>query len=230
MTLGNSVQLWEMKHPGIKYFDGMKINAEINVDSLFNWLMYEYSSMETSEGDSGTFHDKVKYFFEIHDWNITKLVESTLLEYDPITDYRWIQTREMTDDTDKTENATASKSDKRDNEWSEKVKFKGTQINLVSAFNDIPSTLDNLHDTEKDRTITKNTTDTSGNSNETGNDNTESNKVGTIGEVLNETIARTGVQGKTYQELIEEERRQAEFNIYKWIGKHFCKELLIAIW
>lgn len=39
-----------------------------------------------------------------------------------------------------------------------------------------------------------------------------------------------GHDDQSYQELVLEERRQAEFNLYKWIGKHFCRELLVTIW
>lgn len=68
--------------------------------------------------------------------------------------------------------------------------------------------------------------------NKTGTDTTKEtiNDVGK--KVGDENIVekKKGNLGKSYQSLIEEERRLAEFNIYKWIGNHFSKELLISVW
>lgn len=43
-------------------------------------------------------------------------------------------------------------------------------------------------------------------------------------------IEYSGTEGQSFQSLIEEQRRLVEFNIYKWIGRHFSVELLISIW
>lgn len=302
MTLENSVEIWKIQNPTNEYFEGMTINAAINRDSLFNWLMYEYANMEVIDDDSGAFHDHVKYFFEIHDWNISKLVETTLLTYNPLTDYKWEQDRlldrgvvstdsktgnknvisEETENgtnskttsgqTDGTTNGTNSKttSGKTDGtisgEWEEERKSNGSDINLVSAFNDLPATLNSLKDTERDRTVSETTQNNNGTNSETKGETTSGTESGTTSETTNETtsgteqgttaktgtgtedtvtsenangkidedvaehIERSGIQNNTYQSLIEAERKQAEFNIYKWIGRHFCKELLIAVW
>lgn len=57
--------------------------------------------------------------------------------------------------------------------------------------------------------------------------------------IVNQTVLDDGVIGDTFhhgnnthtfQSLIKEEREQGEFNIYKWIGRHFSLELLICLW
>lgn len=234
MTLENSVAIWEIKHPNDSYFDAMTLNAAISRDNLFNWLMYEYGEMEVIDGDSGAFHDRMKYFFEIHDWNISKLVESTALTYDPIKDYGWKQDRRLDRDVATTDNktTTGTKNGTASGEWEEERKSNGQDVNLVSAFNDLPATINSLKDTEHDRVVSETKQIADGTNSETTNETTSGKEdaTGAVDEDVTEHIERTGTQGHSYQELIEEERKQAEFNIYKWIGRHFCKELLIAVW
>lgn len=43
-------------------------------------------------------------------------------------------------------------------------------------------------------------------------------------------ISREGNNGKSYQSLIEEERQQAQFNIYKWILNHWFHEMVVSVW
>ena len=53
-------------------------------------------------------------------------------------------------------------------------------------------------------------------------------------EILDDDIYKRtkhfGNDRHSFQSLIEEERKQAQFNIYKWIARHFSLELLICIW
>lgn len=50
-------------------------------------------------------------------------------------------------------------------------------------------------------------------------------------EQIDVIITKKGHDGNvSYQSLIEEERKQAQFNLYKWIGNHFARELLICLW
>lgn len=49
-------------------------------------------------------------------------------------------------------------------------------------------------------------------------------------EDIVETKNKSGNTGISYQSLIEEERRQAQFNIYKWIMNHWMREIVVAIW
>ena len=41
---------------------------------------------------------------------------------------------------------------------------------------------------------------------------------------------KQGNNGQSYQSLIEEERQQAQFNIYKWILNHWFREMVISVW
>lgn len=173
--------------------------------------------------------------------------------------------------------------DNVDRDWTEKGTDSGTQVNFVSAYNDVPSpegtppnvhyndtehhrdvengeysksgTEDIIKDTNTDRTdnteddtsisktinddvtrndsmsedITKNTTTADDTiRDETINEDIVKNE--TMADDIHEDIDKFGHDGGSYQSLIEEERKQAQFNIYKWIAKHFCRELLISLW
>lgn len=266
MNLATCVELWETIHAGSKFFDEMSVNADINKTQLFRYIMNEFDEMETIDGNSDVFHERVKTFFKIHKWNIDKLVETTLYEYDPINNYSWEQDRKLERDvgtkntsnktTKENNSATTNKitenektgTDQENKNWTETGNSDGSDINLVSAFNDLPATLNNLSDSERDRTVSHNNYEKGGNDSVTGSNSENQNgseevvgvetkngsddkvDVGSVDEDVTEKIKRTGISGKTYQELIEEQRQTAEFNIYKWIGRHFCKELLIAVW
>lgn len=326
MTLESCVTLWETIHSNEKFFDAMSVNPQINRESLFSYLMFEFGTMETVDGNTNTFHERMKNFFKIHKFNIDKLTETTLYKYEPLENYRWTQDRKLerdvgtknvmgretsennskttkrneednitgstaenttettsndttTNGNDKrTENTTVTNTGVKTEGWSEEGKSKNTAVNLVSAFNDVPSTIDSLRDSEKDRTVTDDsynkggdkttndnntettagtidditaeTIDSDGNATkdktgsesknttieetvtgtETKNGTDDKTDTGTVDEDVTEKITRYGTDGITYQDLISQERREAEFNIYKWIGSHFCKELLIAVW
>lgn len=246
MTLRDAVTLWEMEHPTSKFMDEFVINAEVNKDSLFDYLMYEYEGMQIIDGHSGIFHDRVRMFFEIHKWNIDKLAESLQFEYDPLQNYRWKQHRDMDREQDVNSNTnrdvTTTTTEGIDTNttgsWDEQGKDSGEDVNLVSAFNDLPSKDKPWVDTEHHRDIDDSKYSKDGSSTQTTHTddviNTKTDddtaKTENLDENVLEDITREGTNGVSYQELIEEERKQAEYNIYKWIGKHFCKELLVALW
>lgn len=125
------------------------------------------------------------------------------------------------------------------------------QANLISAYNDNESPqlagvdengnpVYTYIDTEKDRRLTNRNYRNNGNENvandvgsetvsiENVKDGTEYDERGN--EQVGEVIKRTGTANVTFQSLIKEEREIAEFNIYKWIGRHFSNELLIGVW
>lgn len=195
------------------------------------------------------------------------------------TDYtRDDKTHEETkeDETTKVTTNTTTNEDKTQNTENETV-------HLVSAFNDQPSRLENLIDTEEwrevnpgssvhdDNTITeKKTQDTTRNLTSTTDgtldrhdvtgtdktvdgsldrddstardlDTTEHESIQATehegreqatkeDEENHQTVFRHGMSGNTFQNLTEEERRQAQFNIYKWIDRHFSRECVLPIW
>lgn len=201
--LKNSVELWQMNHPGAHYLDGAPLNDKIDKEDLWDLIQSEFNFMMVTEQDSTTYHYRVLQFFKIHKYNFDKLVDSQHFDYDPIDNFRWKQV--TTADTS-TQNRYTNNKD-----------GNSEMVNLVSAFNDIPSPSGNTYnDTEKERD--KNTY----------GENQNGNNSGTVD--FDETVTRTGHSEKSFQELIEEERKLALFNIYHFIANAFAKELLVGVW
>lgn len=246
MTFDEMIQIWEIQHPTTEFWNVMIIPETIDKNALINHLLYEYGDMETVDNDSGFFRNHIANFFQTHKWNIEKLAETLNFSYDPITDNRWAEYQKSTDD--KTVDFT------KDRDITTKEDFDGHEIvdddttshmtddnsntHFVSAFNDALLTGGQISDTEQYRDVAHDVNDGIENEDIEKTTNNETN-VRTDDDVVGKTTTdddasytkvHLGNNNHTFQELIDEERRQAEFNIYKWIGRHFRNELLIPVW
>lgn len=278
MKLIEMIDLWTLHNPNKDFFDGIELHESLDKEALLEYLLLEYMYMDTVDTSSLAFHMRVINFFKIHKWNINKLCESMLLKYTPLDNYHINSTVETDRDkkvdtiTDREQITELQKNSEKigeesktdtekiisDKYWDEHDKMAETDVNFVSAFNDIPSpeaigtdpTKWKYNDTEHDRQHIAADTDKEGTENITTNknshydlgnkdtlsetDNGKLNEDITKNEITDEGIVedsyKYGNTGKSYQSLIEEERKQAQFNIYKWIARHFCRELLISLW
>lgn len=218
MLLKNVVEIWELKNPNNSFFDSVQITAPIDRETLWDYLIIQYGGMDTVEGNSEYFRFMVENFFKTHDWNISKLWESTQFKYEPLDNYRY---REETENNEVIDN---------DKEWNVHNRAFSQTVGRVMGFNT----------PEPDSVLWKDSAGepvyiSVGNEAERNMFSSDGDEFGTqdIDQTtdFNETVNKTGHSPEhTFQELIEEERTQAEFNIYKWIGRHFSRELLIGIW
>lgn len=220
MTLLDAIEIWKIRMNSDFWNDiNVILHEKLDKEALYGYLMQEYGNMEILDTDSIFFHNRVITFFKIHKWNIDKLTESMYFDYDPIgntvhhTHTTWERDEEILNE--KIENDV----------WTEKGHTDEQDVHLISADNDIPADLDNLKDTEDFRDVIDVDYSKEGTDDKTTNTDQveDENYDGTVDKWGHESPA-------SFQELIEEERQQAQFNIYKWIGKHFCHELLVAIW
>lgn len=249
MTLIEQMEMWKLKHN--EEFWEFELHSALDKNALIDYLLYEYGDMKTVDSNSGQFRNHIKNFFKIHKWNIDKLAESTQLEYYTLENVRYHTHRkfdeEETTDTDfdltanektrGTEDVTTT----HDMDWTEKGDEDREDVHYISAFNDHPSPQGSRFvDTEQYRDTSHMDYNKRGDKDDldivdrdtTGNqDNTEHTEQDKLR--INDTHEdkdKVGHDGGSYQSLIEEERKQAQFNIYKWIGNHFCRELLTHIW
>lgn len=204
-----------MQHPNEGFFDAITIHADVNKKDLLNFLLLEYSEMRTIDGNSERFYLHVINFFNIHKWNIDKLIESQNFTYNPLDTYHGTEHR--TEDISTVENVDT------DVDYHEDGSGSTHTVNFVSGFNDVRSPngktyIDSEHDRQEQTTSYE----------KDGNSTTDKDRTQEVGE--DEHIKKEGNDGKTYQSLIEEERAQAEFNLYKWIARHFSRELLVCVW
>lgn len=216
ITLLNIIEMWEMQNPNVGFFDECAINSLVNKKDLLDYLLLEYGELEPVDAYSNLFHKRVANFFKIHKWNIDKLVESQNFKYKPLDTYHGSEHR--TEDISTVENVDTGVS------YEESGNSNANTVNLVSAFNDVRSPNGKEYiDSEHDRQ------ETTSNYDKDGSSDTDMDRTQDVNE--NENTTREGKDGNSsYQSLIEEERQQAQFNLYKWIAKHFSIELLVCVW
>lgn len=243
MTLIETIIWWESQNHPKHFLDDAIINEQIDKDELLEFILRDLGDMEVP-WQSEQYHDLVLNFFYVHKWNIDKLVETTLYEYNPLDNFGWSQTRQSERDIATGEGSESNKENtlSSNNNFDRNGSSSGNDVHLVSAFNDDESPkqvgvdangnpIYQYEDVEQYRDYHTNTykehskdeLGTESNEHQTTEKNIKTD------DDLDETIKRSGNLGISYQSLIEEERRQAEFNIYKWIQSHFAKELVVAI-
>ena len=245
MTLQDSVQMWMIANPTKTHSDWFDFivdtNGLLDKNALWEYLYMEYIDMTVIDSNSGAFHERVKTFFDTHRWNIDKLVNTMNLEYDPLHDYEWHQKRR----TDREQSVETIGNREQQDVYEENMvdvyendgSTGGTDVHLISAFNDTESpigTPSRYVDSEQYRDTHSATHE------DQGTDDREiqgsrgikedTTKDEELVEGIDDSIRREGLKNNTFQDLIEQERRTAEFNIYKWIGKHFCLECCVAVW
>lgn len=238
MTLAETVRLWNIQNKQ-DFWTPIKVHSAIDKEALVDYLLYEYADMQCVDSNSGAFRNHVKNFFDIHKWNIDKLADTLKLEYDPLENVRWHTDDVTQEDKDTTgildNKATEDVITDHNMDWSESGTEDSEDVHYLSAFNDRPSPQGGkFFDVEKTRDT--NHTDYSKGGDQVDKDIRDKDTTEhedtfqNVDDHTDKDIDKFGHDGGSYQSLIEEERKQAQFNIYKWIGRHFSRELLICLW
>lgn len=237
--------LWEINNPDKSYFDDIPIHAFVDKEALLDLIVMECGDLRTIDSNSGFFYERVKMFFKIHKWNIDKLCESLQYEYEPLENYHGIEDRKVDRDVAFDSVTDRDQTDDRvtDRGWSEKGTNDEQDVHYISAYNDKESPerigTDSLgrpiykfNDTEHDRDTIDISYQKSGDEDISVNDvlAEDIRKNDVTDEDIVEHKTKSGNNGQSYQSLIEEERKQAQFNVYKWILNHWFHEMVISVW
>lgn len=234
MTFYDQVHLWNVLHPTDDFWANITLPQQVIKSTLIDYLLYEYGDMITSDTNCGFFRNHVQNFFDIHKWNIDELAETLNYEYDPLADSKWTEKKIFTDDrtTDFTSQRDITETETMDDNWTEDDKTDTTLVNYVSGYNDQVTHPPHWEDTEHHRDVEDTKVHKEGTDDRTTqtitNDDLTSKEV--MDDDQNTDTNHFGNNSHTFQSLIKEERQQAEFNIYKWIGRHFSRELLVCVW
>ena len=231
------IEIWKLQNSE-DFWDVFTLPENLVKEDLINYLLYEYGTLEPVDSNSKFFRERIRNFFKIHDWNIKELAETLDYEYDPLADSKWHRhyDRTIDDTTDLTSERDISEVDKtvEDDDWTEHDVRDETDINYVSAYNMALSTQNNISDSEHHRDTINEVIDKKGTDDKTTDftgktdDDVKSKEV--YDDEMHSDTYHDGNNNHTFQSLIEEERKQAQFNIYKWIAKHFSTECLICVW
>lgn len=192
------------------------LDSRVNRDVLNRVIIRELGAMQPFVNDTTVLKFSIENFFNKWNYNIGKLIDTMYYEYDPIGNKNLTRTlnesehRESVADIDNTDTYTTN----TDNTES------GTVEGQVSAY-------DATTYQPKDKSITSNRIDNDvTHSGETTSD--IQSDVDTEHHLGENMVGKDG--DSSYQELIEQERELAQFNIFEWIIKQMRKELFLLVY
>lgn len=186
-------------------------DSRIDVDTLITEIVRVCGAMTPIHDSTASFIMFHKHFFKIHDDQIKHLIDTTEYEYRPLETYSRTEDIEVNEGnvrvTDSTVERNESGSGSEDN----------TNENQVSAYNsdDYVDNSKNIED--KSNSYSSNVIDSGDSTRTDTNKKTEDNYI----------HGNNGMYSS--QQLIEQERNIAQFNIYKWIVDLYSKELFYGI-
>lgn len=213
MTLIDSINLWRIQNQNEFYFNDIVLDERLNKEDLYNMILTEYMNMLVLYANPQLFKTTVKLFFLKNKDRISDLIDTTVLNYDPLENYSTVETGKL----DRTGTKGFTQADNR----TENITREGdtTSTHYVSAFNNVQG-----EDVEQNRDVIKAKEKVVDTENYTSaqDTNTKDN------EETRDT--KKGITNLTYQDLVEKQRKVVQFSIYEWILKEFAKDLLVAIW
>lgn len=213
MTLIDSINLWRLQNQNEFYFNDIVLDERLNKEDLYNMILTEYMNMLVLYANPQLFKTTVKLFFLKNKERISDLIDTTVLNYDPLENYSTVETGKL----DRTGTKGFTQADNR----TENITREGntTSTHYVSAFNNVQG-----EDVEQNRDVIEANEKVVDTENYTSaqDTNTKDN------EETRDT--KKGITNLTYQDLVEKQRKVVQFSIYEWILKEFAKDLLVAIW
>lgn len=213
MTLIDSINLWRLQNQDEFYFNDIVLDERLNKEDLYKMIITEYMNMLVLYANPQLFKTTVKLFFLKNKDRISDLIDTTVLNYDPLENYSTVETGKL----DRTGTKGFTQADNR----TENIAREGdtTSTHYVSAFNNVQG-----EDVEQNRDVIKAKEKVVDTENYTSaqDTNTKDN------EETRDT--KKGITNLTYQDLVEKQRKVVQFSIYEWILKEFAKDLLVAIW
>lgn len=213
MTLIDSINLWRLQNQDEFYFNDIVLDERLNKEDLYKMIITEYMNMLVLYANPQLFKTTVKLFFLKNKERISDLIDTTVLNYDPLENYSTVETGRL----DRTGTKGFTQADNR----TENIAREGntTSTHYVSAFNNVQG-----EDVEQNRDVIEAKEKVVDTENYTSaqDTNTKDN------EETRDT--KKGITNLTYQDLVEKQRKVVQFSIYEWILKEFAKDLLVAIW
>lgn len=197
--------------------DGLTIPAELDADTLRDNLLMECAELEILYTDPDFLKAAITVWAKKEKPVWDHLVETLHYDYNPIENYD----RKEDWQDDSTHKNTTTSSGKMTNNGSTSTTGKVTTTEEVSGYNQADAF------TPRQKT----TTDSTGSGTNADTSTTE----GTVGDNGTTTVTRTGrthgnIGVTTTQQMIEEERRVAEFRIYDYIINSFKQRFCLLVY
>ena len=228
MTLLDIIQVWNLDKGNYlndleSFYEDIVLDERLEKGTLVGELLDECGACESVYNTSPTFKYFSDLFFKKYEWNIKKLADSLEFEYDPLKNksLEWEETTSIEQNLDTSEDTDEQRT--KENTGTQGRVYQDNEENKISAMNS--------SDYEPD-----NKSDTSGNNTRT--DNLKEDITATTGRSKDENLTweetdthtESGNNNMAYQDLIEKERKVAQFSLYGWIAKKYRNELFLLVY
>lgn len=206
-----------------KLFDDIVLDSRLDKSTLIGVLLDHCGAMHCIYETTATFKYFSDNFFKKYEWNISKLVDSIELEYNPLENRKlhWTETTDITQNLDTSETSDEDRSKR--NTGTQGSTYNENETNTISAMNSSNYEPDSKRDTSGSNTRTDNLSEVIDATNSRSKDEDL-----TWDETDEHT--ETGTVNTAYQDLIKKEREQAQFNVYNWIANKYSKELFLLVY
>lgn len=188
------------------------LNENLNRDDLNNVILKELGNACPYVTDTTTFKFALDTFFTKYKYNIDKLVETLNIEYNPIHNKNYFR------ETDEEHKGEKHQGTEKITDEDTTDKYDADNKLNVSAYNDGEDVY-----TPKNQSLEHNEDVLDKYVKENSKLNENDKKTSDIDEHI------YGTDG-SYQDLIEKERKIAQFNIYNWIIERMRKELFLLVY
>lgn len=219
MNLLDLMQIWALKNDSQNPMEMLTTTAEfdsrIDKDVLALDIVQTCGAMTPVFNTSEVFVIMHKQFFDKWGEQISKLLDTLELEYAPLENYKREEIRKLKNIEDRkdTREATANRNEEIESSSA------GEQEGKVSAYNE------SVYQ-PNEQTISKDSSKADTKRADKSKDDYK--KDATIDE--DESKSVHGMNGNyTYQKLLEDERRVAEFNVYRWITNKYMEVMMLCV-
>ena len=221
-TIHDMLDIYALKHKSDDIFLMLQdyvLDPRLSREDLNDKIVLDLGERTPYWNHTELLKTNIENWFATHEDNIKKLVDSIELEYNPLynTDYY-----EKVDNARKTDNTRQV-----DNKRTEDLESHSIPDDTVVSENRVSA-----YDSGAYQPQDMNTTHNTGNSATTG-DNviTDDNKIvddnKTVDDNLKHHYGKEGTE--SYADIIDKERRLAEFNIYDWIVNQLDSEICLGV-
>lgn len=201
-------------------FSDYILDNRIAKDDMNAIILKELGASRPITTNPDTFKILFDTFFKKYSSNITKLIDTMYLEYNPLQN-KDIQ-RKMNESEHRDSTGNIDNTDKYDTNTDQTETGTNTTENTVSAYD--ASTYQ-----PKDKSVTTPNLKTDNDVHHEGETTSDIESTVDTDKHIGETIE--GKDGtESYQSLIEQERKLAEFNIFNWIIKQMRRELFLLVY
>ena len=221
--------------------DGVVVPDGINVDILKSQIMLECGLLTPLYSEPATMKAAIAQWFAARTWTFEHLLKIVNAEYSPIENYD--RNEHWQKEVDSWRDSTEQLSGKDQRDFDSTFSNKDTTVrsvtgNLTTEQEVSPYNSSSYLDSQKS-TVTDGqriTTETTYGRKDTQNDDVTYGKKTTTDDDLDHNEEYTGrthgnIGVTTNQQMIEQELSLlAEFNIYSWIAKQFCADLMLLLY